>query len=104
MPHPKSMYKMTAKGMNEEFAMSLEEERGYLANGWQDHPEQARQLYVPELEEAITLATDVLALDIEAEVVADIIAAADDVERKRLVRNEKARQRRAEKKLDKKAK
>ena len=50
MPHPKSVYQVTADGMQEKFAMSQDEEWAYYADGWYGHPEDAR-FHAPKVEE-----------------------------------------------------
>jgi hypothetical protein len=50
MAHPKSMYQVTKAGMQEQIAMSLEEEWDFVKRGWFPHPEEARQAGVQKEE------------------------------------------------------
>jgi hypothetical protein len=47
MAHPKSMYQVTAEGVQEKIAESFEEEWAMAKGGWFPHPEEARQAFVP---------------------------------------------------------
>ena len=54
MAHPKSMYMVTADGLQEKHAMSLDEQHQMEKDGWFGHPEEARYAGVARIEQKKT--------------------------------------------------